>query len=48
MNRIPVESSVLASVLYLPERCILEVEFRSGPARPTNTLTFRSKATTSF
>jgi len=30
MNRVPVESSVLASVLYLPELRLLEVEFRSG------------------
>jgi hypothetical protein len=30
MSRLPVESSVLASALYLPERCRLEVEFRSG------------------
>jgi len=30
MNRIPVESSLLASVLYLPELRLLELEFRSG------------------
>lgn len=30
MNRVPVESSVLASVLYLPQLRLLEVEFRSG------------------
>ena len=28
--RIAVDSSVLASVLYLPEQRLLEVEFRSG------------------
>ena len=30
MNRAPLESSVLASVLYLPALRLLEVEFRSG------------------
>jgi hypothetical protein len=29
-NPVPVESSVLASVLYRPELRLLEVEFRSG------------------
>lgn len=29
-TRVPVESSVLASVLYLPEQRLLEIEFRSG------------------
>jgi hypothetical protein len=29
-HRIPVDSSVLASVLYLPKQRLLEVEFRSG------------------
>jgi hypothetical protein len=32
MNRVPVESSVLASVLYLPSLRRLEIEFRSGPS----------------
>ncbi len=30
MNRVSVESSVLASVLYLPGRRLLEIEFHSG------------------
>jgi KTSC domain len=30
MNRVPPESSVLASVLYLPQLRLLEVEFHSG------------------
>jgi len=30
MNHVPVESSVLASVLYLPDQRVLEVQFRSG------------------
>ena len=30
MRRIPLESSTLASVLYLPKSRELEVEFRSG------------------
>jgi len=30
LNRVPVESSVLASVLYLPALRLLEVEFHSG------------------
>jgi hypothetical protein len=30
LTRTPVKSSVLASVLYLPEQGVLEVEFRSG------------------
>jgi hypothetical protein len=30
MNRIPVESSVLASVLYLHHLRLLEIEFHSG------------------
>lgn len=30
MNRVPVESSVLASVLYLSELRLLEIEFHSG------------------
>ena len=30
MHRVPVESSVLAWILYLPELRVLEVEFRSG------------------
>ncbi len=30
MKRVPVESSVLASVLYRPKLRLLEVEFRSG------------------
>lgn len=29
-RRIPVDSSVLAAVLYLPDQRLLEVEFRSG------------------
>jgi hypothetical protein len=29
-KRVSVESSVLASVLYLPEQRLLEIEFRSG------------------
>jgi hypothetical protein len=34
MNRVPVESSVLASLLYLPEARLLEVEFHSGAFHP--------------
>jgi hypothetical protein len=30
MNRVPVESSVLASVLYLHHMRLLEIEFHSG------------------
>jgi hypothetical protein len=30
MNRVPVESSVLASVLYLRHLRLLEIEFHSG------------------
>jgi hypothetical protein len=30
MKRLPVESSVLASVLHLAEQQLLEIEFRSG------------------
>jgi hypothetical protein len=30
MDRVPVESSVLASISYLPEARLLEIEFRSG------------------
>jgi hypothetical protein len=31
MHRVPVKSSVLAGILYLPELRVLEIEFRSGP-----------------
>jgi hypothetical protein len=30
MNRVPVESSVMASVLYLHHLRLLEIEFHSG------------------